>query len=148
MGIIYNYSKQIWVHHNRRQHSNTENRTKRQWVWIIVDGKTSIFSAGVLFSTEWEINWRHHTWVPPSFLSKSLTVSPHLNSLTATKPLKAELQNRCNYPGECVQFSVPAFIQDEQKIHSVSTSYKGGPQYDTKQKYIQKQTVISVEEEV
>lgn len=35
--------------------------------------------------------------------------------------------NGCNYSSECVEFSVPAFIQDEWKIHSVSTSCRGGP---------------------
>lgn len=55
-------------------------------------GKTNIFTAGLLFAIEREMNWMHHTWVSGTFASKSLTLSPHLNSLTATKPLDVELQ--------------------------------------------------------
>lgn len=45
-----------------------------------------------VFTIGREINWMHHTWAWGSFASKSLTLSSHLNSLTATKPLEVELQ--------------------------------------------------------
>lgn len=57
-----------------------------------VAGKTNIFTAEFLFAREKETKWMDHTWISGSFASKSLILSPHLNSLTATKPLEVELQ--------------------------------------------------------
>lgn len=90
----------------------------------------------------------HHTWVSGSFASKSLTLSPYLNSLTATKPLEVELQIDAITLVNVSNFLYQLSFKMNRRF-TVSTSYKGGPQYDrNQQKYIQNQTVISVEEEV